>query len=65
MTTIDKLHRPVLLGGGEGGGILTSKCPVKTRHIHLLASVPVLPVGQPKLTQVHHHCSIAPMVTTA
>ena len=45
VTTIDELHRPVLLGG-EGGGTLTSKCPVKTRHIHLQASVPVLPVGQ-------------------
>ena len=29
MKTIDELHHPVLLGGGEGGGNLTSKCPVK------------------------------------
>ena len=25
VTTIDELHHPVLLGGGEGGGTLTSK----------------------------------------
>ena len=30
VTTIDELHHPVLLGGGEGGGTLTSKCPNKT-----------------------------------
>ena len=29
VTTIDELHYPVLLGGGEGGGTLTSKYPVK------------------------------------
>ena len=29
MTTIDELHHLVLLGGGESGGSLISKCPVK------------------------------------
>ena len=27
--TIDELHHPVVLGEDEGGGTLTSKCPVK------------------------------------